>query len=186
MYHDVSEASHEVPAGHRPYVIDPERFGIQMRSVGGQPHPTMNVRQWCALRPRQPAIVLTFDDGHVSNYENALPILVDCGLTATFFVTAGLIGTGNTMNWSQIRALHSAGMEIGSHTVTHRPPALLSDAELRDELLESRRILEDGLGTDVLSISSPTGFFNPRMRLVTVRSARAGLGSCAIRWIRSL
>jgi peptidoglycan/xylan/chitin deacetylase (PgdA/CDA1 family) len=57
-------------------------------------------------------------------------------------------------------------MEIGSHTLTHRPPSTLGEKELRYELSESRRILEDGLGATVTSLSSPTGFFNPRMRKV--------------------
>ena len=67
------------------------------------------------------------------------------------------------MDWRQIRALHAAGMEIGSHTLTHRPPSALDEKELRHELSESRRVLEDGLGAEVTSLSSPTGFFNPRM-----------------------
>jgi peptidoglycan/xylan/chitin deacetylase (PgdA/CDA1 family) len=50
--------------------------------------------------------------------------------------------------------------------VTHRPPSTLNDEELRYELRESRRILEDGLGAPVTAISSPTGFFNPRMRAI--------------------
>jgi peptidoglycan/xylan/chitin deacetylase (PgdA/CDA1 family) len=102
----------------------------------------------------------------MSNHEVALPILLEHGLKATFFITAGCIGTGATMNWKQLRTLHTAGMEIGSHTLTHRPPATLNDDELRQELCESRRILEDGLGAAVTSISSPTGFFNPRMRII--------------------
>ena len=50
------------------------------------------------------------------------------------------------MSWLQIRALHDAGMEIGSHTLAHRPPASLDYDELRFLLAESRRILEEGLG----------------------------------------
>ena len=135
-----------------------------MHAVKAQGFPALTVAQWCASPRRQRAIVLTFDDGHVSNYDRALPMLLEYQLKATFFITAGHIGTGETMSWEQIRALHAAGMEIGSHTVTHRPPSTLDDKDLRYELFESRRILEDGLGAPVTSISSPTGFFNARMR----------------------
>jgi peptidoglycan/xylan/chitin deacetylase (PgdA/CDA1 family) len=79
------------------------------------------------------------------------------------------------MNWNQIRTLHAAGMEIGSHTLTHRPPSTLDDKALRYELLASRRILEDGLGAPVTSISSPTGFFNPRMRMIAREVGYRGL-----------
>jgi len=166
MYHDLSEALASVPPEHRPYVLDPAVFRRQMEAIVASGLPTLTVTQWCAPSRPPRALVLTFDDGHVSNYALTLPILLEYRLKATFFVTAGAIGIGGTMNWEQIRALHAAGMEIGSHTVTHRPPSTLNDAELRYELLESRRLLETGLEAPVTSISSPTGFFNPRMRAI--------------------
>jgi peptidoglycan/xylan/chitin deacetylase (PgdA/CDA1 family) len=88
------------------------------------------------------------------------------------------------MNWPQLRELHQAGMEIGSHTLTHRPPSLLNDAELEYELSESRRVLEDGLGAPVISISSPTGFFNPRMRKIAKETGYRALCIGRIGWAR--
>jgi peptidoglycan/xylan/chitin deacetylase (PgdA/CDA1 family) len=166
MYHDLSEDPARVPAGHRPYVLDTSTFRRQMHSVAAARLPTLTVSQWCSASHPPRTLVFTFDDGHVSNHDAALPILLEHQLRATFFITAGRIGTCATMDWKQIRALHAAGMEIGSHTLTHRPPSTLDDDELRYELLESRRILEDGLGASVTSVSSPTGFFNPRMRSI--------------------
>jgi hypothetical protein len=92
-----------------------------------------------------------------------MPLLRESELSATFFVTVGRVGEVGYMSWEEIRALHKAGMEIGSHTLTHRPPTLLNDAELRYELTESKKRLEDRVGAAVESISSPTGFFNARM-----------------------
>ena len=166
MYHDLAADPAAIAPEHRPYVLEPAVFRGQMAAVIAAGLPALSVAQWCApMRPPR-AVVLTFDDGHVSNYTLTLPILVEYHLTATFFITAGVIGQGETMDWRQIRALHATGMEIGSHTLTHRPPSTLSDDELRYELHESRRVLEDGLGAPVTSISSPTGFFNPRMRAI--------------------
>jgi peptidoglycan/xylan/chitin deacetylase (PgdA/CDA1 family) len=163
MYHDLAEDQAHVPPEHRPYVLKTSTFHRQMGSAAASELPVLTVSGWCA-RPRPAhALLLTFDDGHVSNHDVALPILLEHRLKATFFITAGRIGCGDTMNWQQIRALHAAGMEIGSHTLTHRPPATLNDDELRYELLESRRILQDGLDAPVTSVSSPTGFFNPHM-----------------------
>ncbi len=163
MYHDLAAGPAQVPAGHRPYVLEPSTFCRQMNAVTAAQLPTLTVAQWGSdFRPPR-ALVLTFDDGHISNHDVALPILLEHQCRATFFITVGCIGTGETMNWTQLRALQATGMEIGSHTLTHRPPSTLDDAALRYELLESRRILEDGLGAPVTSASSPTGFFNPRM-----------------------
>lgn len=166
MYHDLADCADSVSAGHRPYVLDADGFALQMTSVARHQIPVVTVAQVSSGHLARRAIALTFDDGHVSNHDLALPILCEHGFKATFFITAGFIGSGLTMNWAQIRALHAAGMEIGSHTLTHRPPSTLSDEELRQELVKSRQILEDGLGAPVTSISSPTGFFNPRMRAI--------------------
>lgn len=163
MYHDLSEAPEHVPPEHRPYVLGASTFRRQMGFVADAELPILTVTRWC-VGPRPPrALLLTFDDGHVSNHDVALPILLEHRFKATFFITVGRIGCGETMSWPQLRALHKAGMEVGSHTLTHRPPSTLDDDELRHELRESRRILEEGLGAPVTAISSPTGFFNPRM-----------------------
>jgi peptidoglycan/xylan/chitin deacetylase (PgdA/CDA1 family) len=176
MYHDIAEDFRVFTLGHQPYVLAPNVFCRQAASLARFGLKALSVSEWClsSLRPPR-AVVLTFDDGHVSNCESALPILRQYGLKATFFVTAGRIGVGDTMNWSQIRSLHAAGMEIGSHTLTHRPPLTLTDEELRYELTESRRILEDGLGAPVTSISSPTGFFDKRMSQVAREVGYVGL-----------
>lgn len=166
MYHDLADCVDSVSAGHKPYVLDADGFALQMALVVRHRLPVVTVAQVSGGYRAERAIALTFDDGHVSNHDLAFPILCEHGFKATFFITAGFIGSGMTMNWGQIRALHAAGMEIGSHTLTHRPPSTLNDEELRQELVKSRQILEDGLGAPVTSISSPTGFFNPRMRTI--------------------
>ena len=166
MYHDLADCADSIPAGHRMYVLDADGFALQMASVARCRLPVKTVAQLTGGDRAGRAITLTFDDGHVSNHDQAFPILCEHGFKATFFVTAGCIGRGTTMRWDQIRALHASGMEIGSHTLTHRPPSTLSEPELREELVKSRQVLEDGLGAPVTSISSPTGFFNPRMSAV--------------------
>jgi len=164
MYHDLAENLEEIPPGHRPYVLNPFAFRRQLDSAAQSSLKVLTVAEWCSQPKPASGLVLTFDDGNVSNYDLALPMLNEFGFKATFFITVGQIGIGNTMDWSQIRDLHAAGMEIGSHTLTHRPPSTLNDRELRSELSESRRVLEDGLGAPVTSLSSPTGFYNARMR----------------------
>ena len=177
MYHECLDDVQRVPPEHRPYVLAPAAFEHQLISIAHSDLQVITVADWRSKPDLLRGLIMTFDDGHVSNHQIVLPLLKRFGLTATFFITVGRIGLGETMGWSQIRELHAAGMEIGSHTMTHRPPSTLNNNELRYELVESRRILEDGVGGPIMSISSPTGFHNARMREI---AADAGYRSLCI------
>jgi len=62
-----------------------------------------------------------------------------------------------TMTWDEIRQLDGAGIEIGSHTVSHPFLVQLTDRELRHELAESKERIEEETGTTVSSLSYPSG-----------------------------
>ncbi len=107
---------------------------------------------------------VTFDDGHLSNFEHALPILESHHLIARFFITVGWPGQKpGYMDWPQIRSLHQAGQAIGAHGWTH---TLLTHCAARDlelELVTARHTLEDKLGAPVTTMSLPGGRSNPRV-----------------------
>lgn len=166
MYHDVQPDGGPIGAvrpEQRTYTLDRSVFAAHLAAMDHLRSLTVGALAAAAGAVGAPAVVLTFDDGHMSNYAEAFPAMVARGMVGTFYVVAGRVGEGETISWAQMREMAAAGMEIGSHTLTHREPSTLTDEELRHELRESRRILEDGLGQSVVSLSSPTGFFNPRM-----------------------
>lgn len=75
------------------------------------------------------------------------------------------------MTWDEVRALDRAGIEIGSHTVSHPFMVQLNDNELASELTQSKQRIEQETGTTVQSLSYPTGgaqFYDDR----TVRMAQ--------------
>jgi peptidoglycan/xylan/chitin deacetylase (PgdA/CDA1 family) len=110
---------------------------------------------------RQEITELTFDDGHVSNFEVAKPVLEKYGLKATFFVTAGRPGIHpQTMSWAQLRALVDRGHSVQSHGWSHKFLIHCSPTELRDELSRSKRELEEQTGAPVEAISVPGGRWN--------------------------
>jgi peptidoglycan/xylan/chitin deacetylase (PgdA/CDA1 family) len=107
---------------------------------------------------------LTFDDGHISNFQYSLPILSSRGIKALFFITVGWTGNRpNYMGWQELRALHEAGQSIGAHGWTHKLLTHCTEEELRTELGSARLMLEDKLGTAITTMSLPGGRYNRRV-----------------------
>lgn len=115
-------------------------------------------------------VVVTFDDGYADNCEVAAPVLRHFNIPATFFVTAGLIGTSGSfahdqrsphrfanLSWDQVRSLAARGFEIGSHSMTHANLGRTALSETRREVRDSREILQRNLNAPVLSFAYPFG-----------------------------
>jgi peptidoglycan/xylan/chitin deacetylase (PgdA/CDA1 family) len=110
-------------------------------------------------------VVITFDDGYLDFYSHAYPILYEHGFTATVFVVTGFLKTQRSLfhgkeclTSSEVRDLHSKGIEIGSHTVTHPELKLLKLDAVDNEITESKKTLEDAIGGPVKSFSYPYAF----------------------------
>lgn len=107
---------------------------------------------------------ITFDDGHFSNFEFALPILQTRALRAWFFITVGWTNRrSGYMGWRELRALHQAGQQIGAHGWTHILLTHCSARRLHSELVDARLTLEDKLGTPITAMSLPGGRYNRRV-----------------------
>ena len=117
-----------------------------------------------------PDIEITFDDGNSSDALIALPALTKRNLKASFFVPVGKISQKGFMCEEQICGLHSQGMKIGSHGWSHQSWRGLSKAEAQRELVDSRKVLESLLGTEVHAAACPFGDYD-RMVFKRVRSA---------------
>jgi hypothetical protein len=107
---------------------------------------------------------ITFDDGHISNFEHALPRLASRNLKAHFFITVGWTGhKPGYMGWNDLRALHAAGQTIGAHGWSHTLLTHCDEEQLQTELVSARTTLEDKLGTSITTISLPGGRYNRRV-----------------------
>lgn len=112
-------------------------------------------------RPAGIPFAMTVDDGGVSYYTNVAPRLETFGWRGHCLVTTGCIGRRGFLDARQIRELHARGHCIGTHSVSHpqRFAALDPERMLR-EWRDSRRALEDLLGTEVTVGSVPGGDFS--------------------------
>lgn len=107
-------------------------------------------------------VAITFDDGYLDTLTVALPLLREFGFSATCYVVAGAVGQVSRwtapaplMDWPGLRAWLEAGMEVGSHSLTHPDLTTLDKAVLREEVAASRALLEDRLGVPVRSFAYP-------------------------------
>jgi peptidoglycan/xylan/chitin deacetylase (PgdA/CDA1 family) len=115
-------------------------------------------------------LAITFDDGYLDNFENALPVLERLGLPATFFIVSGWIGSDvvpwwdqkhgahyDWMTWEHVRQLHRRGFEIGVHTRNHVDLGQTSAADAWPEIYGAREDIENEIGAPVESFAYPYG-----------------------------
>jgi peptidoglycan/xylan/chitin deacetylase (PgdA/CDA1 family) len=105
---------------------------------------------------------LTFDDGTKDHYRVGHS-LRELGLPGVFFVVTGKLDAAKRLTTPQVQELAEMGHRIGSHTVTHARLPEITDAELRSELVGSRRHLEHLLSRPVDWLAPPGGLFDKRV-----------------------
>jgi peptidoglycan/xylan/chitin deacetylase (PgdA/CDA1 family) len=105
---------------------------------------------------------LTFDDGHASDLSSA-ELLRSFGYDALFFIATEYIGAPGYVGRVEIKELRRLGMGIGSHAHHHVDLAPLTDQQIRTELTQSKKILEDVIGEPVEHVSFPGGSYNARV-----------------------
>ena len=129
--------------------------------------------------------VITIDDGYVSGYDTAWPILKKFNYPFTMFVYINYINSGGkSVSWPQLEEMRDAGVDIESHTYYHdnlrNPPSdidattlklvradiqsLGMDGYMHKEIVESKQILEKQLGIKVNCLAYPFGNWSPKVR----------------------
>lgn len=113
--------------------------------------------------PAKP-VILTFDDGYVDFYFNAFPLLRKYNMKAVVFIPTGLIGGGHYMTWPQIDEIsRSPNIEVEAHSVHHYALAKVSDTILKEEVVQSKAILEQHVGHAINWMAYPYGSFDTRV-----------------------
>lgn len=148
-------------------VISPAKLEEQMAYLHNHGYTPISLTTFIRLiegegglaTPEKP-VLLTFDDGYVDNYENALPILAKYSFPATLFMSPGMTDQEGYLNWEQVKKLHDAGWDIQPHGMTHPHLPQLSEEQQAYEILEARKQIEEKLGTKADVFCYPYGEYN--------------------------
>jgi peptidoglycan/xylan/chitin deacetylase (PgdA/CDA1 family) len=181
MYHSIQDGMSD----RRPYFdtnTSPVRFAQQMKFLREQGYRSVHLAGARKLLAQDnwdsQYVVITFDDGYRDFLTTACPIMAEFDHTATLFVPTGLIQDERAhflqrecLTWSEIRELHAKGIEIGSHSVTHRELKFLGASELEAEVADSKRTIEERIGHSITSFSYPYAF--PESEVVFSQTLRS-------------
>lgn len=164
MYHALDGAHSTVEAQDPHYTVSASRFDAHLDTVARVAETATCARDWLANPTR--AVVLTFDDGHLSNYTVAWPALQQRGMRADFFVNPANVGRPGFATWAQLREMAGHGMSIQSHGWDHRYFTELGATELREDLTRSRHAIEDAIGQPVTLLAPPGGRMPPNLAAI--------------------
>lgn len=170
MYHSISDF--DVRTGHPYYgtVTAPGVFDRHLKQLHEKGYKTISLNE-AVRRLHSPqtdtgnAVVITFDDGFRDFYSNAFPILCKYRYSATVFLPTAYIDREarkfkdiTCLTWGEVRELQKAGIDFGSHTVTHPQLRNLDTKGIEEEVRCSKEKIEEELGCPTSSFSYPYAF----------------------------
>lgn len=141
LYHHVSR---DTPPSTS---VSPERFAEHLDWLQAHDHEVWPLQRALeALAGEQlpdRVVVISFDDAYGSVHDTAWPMLTERGMPFSVFVNTDAIDAGHEpyMDWSELRALAEAGVELGNHSASHAH--LPRSAADEDEAAWRRRVAED-------------------------------------------
>ena len=156
--------------------ITPELFEQHMQRLKDHGIQVISMQDFLAWRRNEKTIppkcaLISLDDGYLSAFEVARPILKKFNYPWTYFIYTKFIGSGGkSVSWEQLAMLRDEGVEIGCHTISHQslretrgksPEAY--DAWLREEIIGSKQLIEKRLGIRCAVFAYPEGRYNAKV-----------------------
>ncbi len=177
MYHELELPGRKLcqsEPGYVRYILPIEAFRHQMAWLKESEWRGLNVGE-AIHYPTGPSVCITFDDGCETDLIAAVPVLREFDFNATFYLTAGFLGTPGYLSPSQVRDLDTQGFEIGCHSMTHPYLSDLPEPELIREIVDAKLQIEAIIGHPIEHFSCPGGRYDQR----TLQVARqAGFVNC--------
>lgn len=149
------------------YIITADRFEQAINMIS--PERCCTVSEYFEKKDGD-CLIPTFDDGFISDFEIAFPILMNKKVKGTFFITAKNVALPGYTSVAHLREMNEAGMEIGSHGLTHHYLVSIPRNEAIREICESKEKLEQEIGLEVTSFAPVGGHYKKWMEEVAYNS----------------
>ena len=158
MYHRFNESKY--PSTNIQLDVFKEQLNIIKKQEIRFIHPK-DFEKSLSQNKKERKILFTVDDGLISFYENAWPILKERKIPFILFVNTREVGAYNYMNWEQIKELYSSDLvEIGNHSHSHEYLVDTSADVIKNDIAESIRIFKKNLGKNSDFFSYPFGEYS--------------------------
>ena len=168
--------------------MTPQMFEEQMKMLQERNIPVIPMQDFLAWKRGEKSIppraaIITLDDGWLTQYTVAWPILKKYNYPFTMFIYSeglrpgGHFAGGGMMSWDQLAEMRDANVDIQGHSATHQDmrrrfdaiaKKKLSEEEyvvwLRNETAGVKKILEDRLGIRVNAFAVPYGLHDENVR----------------------
>ena len=168
MYHAIKEGTRT----RHPYYetnTSPQVFAQQMQFLRENGYTVLSLEDALSYleagMTNGKCAVITFDDGNRDFFTQAYPILSKYNFAATVFLVTGLLKDDNSdhngtdhLTWREVQELHTNGVQIGSHAVTHPELTTLDAKQVDYEVGFSKKTIEDEIGCPVKAFSYPYAF----------------------------
>ncbi len=173
MYHSVND-------NNVFFTVGPDEFQRQMKYLKKNNYQIIGLSDLVNKSSlSNKSVVLTFDDGYYDNYSNVFPVLKKYNFPATIFLTTGFIGQemNNSQNiplrvldWQKIEEMHQSGLiDFEPHSVSHQRLT-------KQEIIESKRIIEKRLNKKCYFFAYPKGKYNQKIiEILKKNGFQAGL-----------
>ena len=164
MYHDIRTE----PLNY--FDVTVQDFCSQLDWLKANDYETLTLEEFVAYIRNgeafpEKSVLITFDDGYSGIYNYAFPELSKRSMKAVFFITAGVVGKVNgTYPHVTVKELQeiagNKNFSIGSHTMSHPNLVKLSSEDRIHELAESKSILEEITGREIIAVAYPEGNYD--------------------------
>ncbi len=204
MYHQVLD----LPKKLGKYVISPRELEADLRLLSERGYETVtlkDLKDFCDGKralPKKP-VMLTFDDGYLTDYRNVFPLLKKYNMKAVFSVVGAYTDRYSTpgidrhinyahLSWDEIKEMASSGLcefqnhSYNMHSLDDRHGCLKINGEaeehyktvMHDDIVHSQSVFEENLGFSPICFTYPYGGTNDTLReMIIEHGFSASLGT---------